>query len=117
MLSKKDLIQANKELRKEANHPGESSDYQRGIRTAMLVFYDILHDKGKHDIANKLAEAIQISQTSSGSVSETQAVGEDYREQYKRERPNVVAQVGSNPTHCFMLNLIGLKLENSPACR
>ena len=38
MLTKKDLIRANKELRKEAWHPGESPDYQRGIRTAMLVF-------------------------------------------------------------------------------
>ena len=58
MLNKKDLQKTNKELQKEVHYPGESSDYQRGIRTAMLVFYDILHDKGKHDTADMLAKNI-----------------------------------------------------------
>lgn len=58
MLNKKDLQAINTQFVMMTHDQQESADYKRGVRAAMLVLFDTLRNKNKHDTAEMLATGV-----------------------------------------------------------
>ena len=57
MLTKADLKWISEEMQKEYKNRGESSDYKRGLSTAVSILWERLNSKNKRDIADNLFSA------------------------------------------------------------